>query len=110
MPDRCETERLSSAAHEALTTATTGGDLIHIPSIGLVERTYLGEKGRLPSAAREALIEALDDPAGPCVLVPFDRLVAEALQLEVNPLVNDLRGYSASSSALQAGKVLNNLY
>jgi hypothetical protein len=36
--------------------------------------------------------------------------VAEALQLEVNPLVNDLRGYSASSSALQAGKVLNNLY
>jgi hypothetical protein len=35
----------------------------------------------LPSAAREALIEALDDPAGPCTFVPLARLVAEALQL-----------------------------
>lgn len=55
--------RLSLAAHEALTMATTAGNLIHIPSICLVELTYLAEKGRLPSAAREALIEALDDPA-----------------------------------------------
>ena len=71
--------RLSLAAHEALTMATTAGNLIHIPSICLVELTYLAEKGRLPSAAREALIEALDDPAGPCTLVRLDRLVAEAL-------------------------------
>jgi PIN domain nuclease of toxin-antitoxin system len=49
--------RLSLAAHAALTVATTGGDLIHISSICLVEMTYLSEKGRLPSGAREALVE-----------------------------------------------------
>jgi PIN domain nuclease of toxin-antitoxin system len=46
--------RLSRVAHDALTSATARGELIHIPSICLVELTYLGEKGRLPSAAREA--------------------------------------------------------
>ena len=45
--------RLSSGAYAELTAATTGGNLIHIPSICLVELTYLAEKGRLPSAARE---------------------------------------------------------
>jgi PIN domain nuclease of toxin-antitoxin system len=95
--------RLSLAAHEALTTATTGDDLIHIPSICLVELTYLAEKGRLPSAAREALIEALDDPAGPCTLVPLDRLVAEALQLVQRTEVPDLpdRIVAATALALQ---------
>jgi hypothetical protein len=70
--------RLSLAAHEALTMATTAGDLIHIPSIFLVELTYLAEKGRLPSAARDVLIKALDDSADPCTLVPLDRLVPGA--------------------------------
>jgi PIN domain nuclease of toxin-antitoxin system len=94
--------RLLSAAHAALTAATTGGD-IHIPSICLVELTYLAEKGRLPSAAREALIEALDDPAGPCTLVPLDRLVAEALQLVQRTEVPDLpdRIVAATALALQ---------
>ena len=92
--------RLSSAAHEALTTATAGGDVIHIPSICLVELTYLAEKGRLPSAARDALIEALDDPAGPCTLVPLDRLVAEALQLVQRNEVPDLPDRIVAATAL----------
>lgn len=95
--------RLSLAAHEALTMATTAGNLIHIPSICLVELTYLAEKGRLPSAAREALIEVLDDPAGPCTLVPLDRLVAEALQRIQRTEVPDLpdRIVAATALALQ---------
>ena len=66
--------------------------------------TYLGEKGRLPSAAREELIEALDDPAGPCTLVPLDRLVAEALQLVQRTEVPDLpdRNVAATALALRA--------
>src|SRR5580692_11113173 len=89
--------RLSSAAHAALTAATTGGDLIHIPSICLVELTYLAEKGRLPSAARESLVEALDDPSGPCTL---DRLVAEALQLVQRTEVPDLPDRIVAATAL----------
>lgn len=92
--------RLSLAAHAALTVATTGGDLIHIPSICLVELTYLAEKGRLPSAARGALVEALDDPSGPCTLVPLDRLVAEALQLVQRTEVPDLPDRIVAATAL----------
>ena len=94
---------MSLAAHEALTMATTTGDLIHIPSICLVELTYLTEKGRLPFAAREALIEVLDDPTGACTLVPLDRLVAEALQLVQRTEVADLpdRIIAATALALQ---------
>jgi PIN domain nuclease of toxin-antitoxin system len=92
--------RLSLAAHEALTMATTAGDLIRIPSICLVELTYLAEKGRLPSAARDALIEALDDPASPCTLVPLDRLVAEALQLVQRTEVPDLPDRIVAATAL----------
>jgi len=79
---------------------TAGGDLIHIPSICLVELTYLAEKGRLPSAAREALIEALDDPRSPCSLVPLDRLVAEALQLVQRTEVPDLPDRIVAATAL----------
>jgi len=92
--------RLSLTAHEALTKATTGGDLIHIPSICLVELTYLAEKGRLPSAARDALVETLDDPAGPCTLVPLDRLVAEAPQFVQRIEVPDLPDRIVAATAL----------
>jgi len=92
--------RLSLTAHEALTKATTGGDLIHIPSICLVELTYLAEKGRLPSAARDALVETLDDPAGPCTLVPLDRLVADALQFVQRIEVPDLPDRIVAATAL----------
>ncbi len=63
-----------------LTRPLLPGNLIHVPSICLVELTYLVKKGRLPAAARTPLIEALDDPVTPCLLAPLDRLVADALE------------------------------
>ncbi len=45
--------RLSKKAEEAMDFATAAGEAIHVPSICLVELTYLVEKGRLPSVARE---------------------------------------------------------
>jgi PIN domain nuclease of toxin-antitoxin system len=62
--------------------------------------TYLAEKGRLPSAAREALIGALDDPSSPCTLVPLDRLVADALQLVQRTEVPDLPDRIVAATAL----------
>ena len=84
--------RLSLAAHEALTSATTGGELIHIPSICLVELTYLAEKGRLPSVARQELqlVQRNEVPDLP------DRIVAAtALALRV-PLISRARKIRAS--------------
>lgn len=92
--------RLSANAADALNTATTAGEFIHVPSICLVELTYLVEKGRLPTAARKRLIQALDDPATPCLLAPLDRLVADALQSVSRSEVPDLPDRIVTATAL----------
>jgi PIN domain nuclease of toxin-antitoxin system len=96
--------RLSAIAANALDSATAAGERIHVPSICLVELTYLVEKGRLPVAARDLLIQALDDPATPCLLAPLDRTVADALELVSRIEVPDLpdRIVAATAVALRA--------
>src|SRR5258707_4334287 len=83
-------QRLSANAADALDSATAAGERIHVPSVCLVELTYLVEKGRLPVAARDRLIRALDDPAAPCLLAPLDRIVADALEFVSRLEVPDL--------------------
>lgn len=96
--------RLSAGAADALDSATAAGEHIHVPSICLVELTYLAEKGRLPFAARDRLVDALDDPAAPCLLAPLDRMVADALELVSRSEVPDLpdRIVAATAVALRA--------
>ena len=96
--------RLSANAADALDSATAAGERIYVPSICLVELTYLVEKGRLPVAARERLIHALDDPAVPCLLAPLDRTVADALEFVSRLEVPDLpdRIVTATAVSLQA--------
>ena len=57
--------RLSQKALDALEGTASAGDPIYVSAICLVELIYLIEKNRLPAAARERLIEALDDPERP---------------------------------------------
>ncbi|HYW43234.1 MAG TPA: PIN domain-containing protein [Bryobacteraceae bacterium] len=92
--------RLSAKALEALRSATAVGDVIHVPSICLVELTYLVEKGRLPAMARDRLIEALDDPASPCLLAPLDRTVTDALELVNRSEVPDLPDRIVAATAV----------
>jgi PIN domain nuclease of toxin-antitoxin system len=73
--------RLSARASAVLDETTAAGEIIHVPSVCLVELTYLVEKGRVPRAARELLVEALDNPTTPWRLAPLDRNVADALQI-----------------------------
>ena len=73
--------RLSPAAAKALDDASAAGDSILIPSISLVELTYLVEKGRVPAQARKGLVDALAQPAGPYELAPLDGRVAAAVEL-----------------------------
>src|SRR5437588_8514015 len=96
--------RLSAKASDALEVATAAGERIHVPSICLVELTYLVEKGRLPAAARDRPIQALDDPTTPCALAPLDRTVADALELVDRLEVPDLpdRIVAATAVALRA--------
>ena len=96
--------RLSASALGALDSSVASGAFIFVPSICLVELTYLTEKGRLPGDARQRLIQALDDPMTPCLLAPLDRLVADALESVSRDEVPDLpdRIVVATAVALQA--------
>ncbi len=96
-------KRLSGRAMDALDTATAAGYVIYVPSICLVELTYLVEKGRLPSIARDRLINVLDDQPATCRLAPLDRMVANALASINRDDVPDLpdRIVSATALALQ---------
>jgi predicted nucleic acid-binding protein len=54
--------RLSATAAGALDSAVAAGEFIHVPSICLVELTYLVEKGRLPAVARDRLNHLVASP------------------------------------------------
>ena len=95
--------RLSPPAYKALDEATVDGQIIHVPSICLVELTYLAEKGRIPEAARERLVRVLDDPATPCRLAPLDRRVADALELVSRNDVPDLPDRIVCATAVSLG-------
>lgn len=84
----------------ALDSATAAGELTDFPSICVVELAYLVEEGRLPAAARSRLIEALDDPATPCLLAPLDRLVADALESVSRNEVPDLPDRIVTATAV----------
>ena len=95
-------KRLSGKAIEALDRASAAGEHIYVPSICLVELTYLVEKGRLPAIARERLIRAFDEPLTSCKLAPLDRAVADTLQLVDRNEVPDMpdRVVAATAAAL----------
>jgi len=95
--------RLSAAATAALDSATAGGDFIHVPSVCLVELTYLIEKGRVPLTARDRLLSALDDPTAPCRLAPLDRGVADALERVSRNEVADLPDRIIAATAVALG-------
>jgi PIN domain nuclease of toxin-antitoxin system len=98
--------RLSSAAAKALDNASAAGDSILVPSISLVELTYLVEKGRVPAEARKRLVDALADPDGPYELAPLDGRVAAAVELIDRDVVPDLPHRVIAATALSSGAAL----
>ena len=82
--------KLSAKAADAFDAATASGDPIFIPSISLVELTYLVEKGRLPSEARTRLVDALAVQNSAFELASLDKQVAAAVELIDRNSVPDL--------------------
>jgi PIN domain nuclease of toxin-antitoxin system len=103
---RTNSPRLSSAAAKALDNASAAGDSILIPSISLVELTYLVEKGRVPAEARKRLVDALAEPDGPYELAPLDGRVAAAVELIDRYVVPDLPDRVIAATALSSGATL----
>ncbi len=78
--------RLSAAAARALEEA----DVILLPSISLVELTYLMEKGRLDPAVLPRILAELDDPRTTLRLAPLDLGVVLALETIDRAVVPEL--------------------
>jgi predicted nucleic acid-binding protein len=91
---------LSKTAEAALDQASAEGNPIYVPSICLVELKYLVEKAKLPEAARQILIRALDDPNGPYALAALDRRVAEVLESVPRSEAPDLPDRIVAATAL----------
>ena len=92
--------RLSVNARAVLNLATANGEPIHVPSVCLVELTYLIEKRRVPAMARERLVRAIDDPSTPLRLAPLDRAVADALEFVSRSEVPDFPDRIISATAV----------
>ena len=75
--------RLTSAAAASMHKAVSDGYHIEVPSISLVEVTYLVEKGRLPALVLNKLAEHLDQP-GAGLRVAVDRLIHHSHVIVIN--------------------------
>ena len=95
--------RLSPIAGAALDQATREGAPILLPSICLVETTYLVEKGRVKVAALERLISALDEDEPVFILAPLDRAVAAAVRQISRSVIPDLPDRVIAATALALG-------
>ena len=80
--------------------AIAEGEPIYIPSICLLELTYLIEKIRVPEVARERLLKALDDPGTHWRLVPLNRMVADVLEFVSRRKVPDMPDRVICATAL----------
>jgi PIN domain nuclease of toxin-antitoxin system len=98
--------KLSQVAARALDEASASGDPILIPSISLVELTYLVEKGRIPSDARKKLVDVLALPDSPYELAPLDAAVAAPVELIDRHLVPDLPDRVIAARALARNAAL----
>ena len=99
-------EKLSADAVAALDGATAGGHPIHFSAISLIEISYLVEKGRLPEAFYQEVLDALDAPEAPLVLAPVDRAVADSLRLITRAQVPEMPDRVIAATALQLGLAL----
>ncbi len=92
--------RLSAVAGSVMDAAVAAGDPIHVPSICLVELTYLVEKGRVSRSAMERFGGALADPSFGFRVAFLDLVVADTLQQIPRDDVPDMPDRIIAATAL----------
>ena len=94
---------LSPADAAVFRDAAASGDTIFLPSISLVELTYLTERGRVPAVAVQRLRESLEDPASVMRLAPLTLVVADAVARVPRDIVPDMPDRIIAATALALG-------
>jgi PIN domain nuclease of toxin-antitoxin system len=79
------------------------GDRVAFSSITLAEIVYLSERGRIPSDTFDRLLEAVDRNDAVLAEAPFDRNIAQTLQLVNRTQVPDLPDRIIAATALHLG-------
>jgi PIN domain nuclease of toxin-antitoxin system len=94
---------LSEFAADVFDAALITGDPIHVPSVCLVEATYLAEKGRIAMVALDRLTNALRSPESGFRLAPLDLGVALNLRRVSRGDVPDMPDRIIAATALALG-------
>ncbi|MFN0101118.1 MAG: type II toxin-antitoxin system VapC family toxin [Bryobacteraceae bacterium] len=95
--------RLSTEALRTIRAAATAGKRCFVPSICLVEATYLVEKNRIAEATFGLLREALTRGQSNLVLAPLDLAVTRALRNVPRDEVPDLPDRVIAATAVALG-------
>lgn len=95
--------RLSLTARNLIAQIAADGDRVAFSSITLAEIVYLSERGRIPSDTFDRLLEAVDRNDAVLAEAPFDRNIAQTLQLVNRTQVPDLPDRIIAATALHLG-------
>jgi PIN domain nuclease of toxin-antitoxin system len=95
--------RLSPRAKEAMERATAEGEPIFVPTICIVEVTYLIEKNRIDAQALARLERAIHEPGSAAEAVPLTAEIAFALSKIPRASVPDLPDRVIAATALALG-------
>ncbi len=92
--------RLSKHAFREMQAAVAAGSPIHVPSICLVELSYLVEKGRLPEIAVDRVYGHLKQPGSGLAISPLDENIVQAMRKIPRGLVPDMPDRIIAATAL----------
>lgn len=84
-------------------SASQNGDPLYVSVISVLETVYLVEKGKLPHAALDQLVETLSDPDADLVCVPFTMAVTLAARLIPRDRVPDMPDRIIAATAVHLG-------
>ena|SRR5438128_8276547 len=95
--------RLSDAALRAFEQAETGGKVIYVPSIVIVEVRYLVERQRLSEDDYRTVLSSVKNPKSALLIAPLDLEVAEVLSQIPRHLAPDMPDRIIAATALSFG-------
>ncbi|MTF39008.1 type II toxin-antitoxin system VapC family toxin [Cyanobacterium aponinum] len=95
-----EPNRLSETALTTIEKVNITNSQIYIPSISLIEITYLVEKGRIPQEVLTRVNQAIDSPNVNLFLVPLDRRITLSFEEIDKSIVPEMPDRIIAATAL----------
>lgn len=93
--------KLSAAGRTAFLEAEARGEVIHVPSIVVVELRYLVDKGKLGEVHYEVILQVLRDSVLPLKIAALDIEVADKLISIPREIVPDMPDRIIAATALK---------